>query len=90
VEDSAGDVRPAHGWLLKSARPLLLRDAKVTEDRFAVPAVVVVHARGMKEPWCLETSRRDAKASEVVKRYGRRFTIEETFRDTRTCTLAWD
>lgn len=29
------------------------------------------------------TSRKDFTASQVVKRYGRRFTIEETFRDTK-------
>ncbi len=61
----------------------MLRNARVTENRAEVPAVVVVHAKRMKEPWCLVTSRKGATASQVVKKYGRRFSIEETFRDTK-------
>lgn len=61
----------------------MIRNAKVTDDCFEVPAVVVVKAKAMKEPWCLVTSRKDFTASQVVKRYGRRFSIEETFRDTK-------
>ena len=37
----------------------------------------------MKEAWCLATSHGDKPASEIVKLYGRRFTIEESFRDTK-------
>ncbi|MBE7451098.1 MAG: hypothetical protein HS111_20045 [Kofleriaceae bacterium] len=62
---------------------MMIRDACVTRTRAEVPAVVVVHAKAMKEAWCLATSLRDRKASEVVKLYGRRFTIEETFRDQK-------
>lgn len=83
VENAAGEARSANDWVLPTGRARMLRNAKVTDDRFEVPAVVVVHAKGMKEPWCLATSRKDFSASQVVKRYGRRFTIEETFRDTK-------
>jgi hypothetical protein len=55
----------------------------VTGDFYIVPAVVVVHDKRMKDPWCLATSRADLSASEVTKLYGKRFTIEETFRDTK-------
>ncbi len=37
----------------------------------------------MKDSWCLATSRKDLSASQVVKLYGKRFSIEETFRDTK-------
>ena len=83
VESAAGEVRPARGWLWPTGRARMLKGVKVTADRTAVAAVVVVHAKGMKEPWCLVTSRTDTTAAQVVKRYGRRFTIEETFRDTK-------
>ncbi len=83
VENADGEARSANNWILPTGRALMIRNAKVTEDRAEVPAVVVVHAKGMKEPWCLVTSRKDFTASQVVKRYGRRFTIEETFRDTK-------
>jgi hypothetical protein len=83
VENVKGDARSANEWVPPTGRPLILRDAKVTDDRFSVPAVVVVHAKGMKEPWCMVTSHKEFTASQVVKRYGRRFSIEETFRDTK-------
>lgn len=44
--------------------------------------VVLVKARGMKEPWCLATSL-ELHADEIVRLYGRRFTTEETFRDIK-------
>lgn len=83
VENATSEVRAAHEWLPPSGRALMLRGAKVTEDRLDIPCVVVVHAKGMKAPWCIASSRKDLTASQVVKRYGRRFTIEETFRDTK-------
>ena len=83
VESADGEARPAHEWLWPTGRARMLRGARVTEDRTPIAAVVVVHARGMKEPWCIATSRKNFTAAQVVKRYGRRFTIEETFRDTK-------
>jgi hypothetical protein len=37
----------------------------------------------MKEPWCLATSREDKTATEIVTLYGKRFTIEGSFRDLK-------
>lgn len=82
VEDATGERRKASEWVRgASARKLV--DAKVTHDRAEVPAVVVVHAKAMKEPWCLATSLREAGAGAIVKLYGRRFAREETFRDDK-------
>ena len=82
VEDEHGEQKPASAWV-GSGRAKMLRDARVTADRTAIPAVVVVHAKNMKEAWCLATSLDDRKAQDVVKLYGKRFTIEETFRDEK-------
>jgi hypothetical protein len=81
VESAKGETRPASEWVQPGGRAFMLKDAKVTGDKAPVPAVVLVHARDMKEPWCIATSLSANTASEVVKLYGRRFTIEETFRD---------
>ena len=83
VENVNGESRSANDWVLPTGRAFMIRGAKVTDDRAGVPAVVVVHAKGMKEPWCMVTSRKDFTASQVTKRYSRRFSIEETFRDTK-------
>lgn len=83
VEAPDGEVRPATDWLPASGRAVMIRDVNVTSDRTPVAAVVCVHARGMKEAWFLATSRSDLHAAQVVKAYGKRFSIEETFRDCK-------
>src|SRR5580700_4061111 len=71
-------------WVPANGRATMLRKVAVTDDRSAkIPAVVVVRAPKMKEAWCLATTLSTRKASEVVKLYGKRFSIEETFRDEK-------
>ncbi len=82
-----GVAKPAKDWIPASGRATRLVGAKVTGKRVAVAAVVVVHNKKMKEPWCLVTSRGTATASSTVKRYGRRFTIEETFRESERSAI---
>jgi hypothetical protein len=83
VESATGEAKPAKDWVPANGRARTLRDARVTKNRARVPAVVVVRASKMKEAWCLATTLVTKKASEVVKLYGKRFTIEETFRDEK-------
>lgn len=80
---TTGETKPASEWVPKNGRALLLENAAVTKDATPIGAVVCVKAKGVKEPWCLATSRKDLAAQEIVKLYGRRFTIEESFRDTK-------
>jgi hypothetical protein len=83
VTDDHGETRAAKDWVPDTGRPRTLRKARVTKTQREVAAVVCVHARGMAEPWHLATSREDVTGAAVVKLYGRRFTIEETFRDLK-------
>jgi hypothetical protein len=83
VTDASGTTKPAADWLDSTGRAKMLKGVSVTEDKAPVPAVVVVHDKRMKESWCLVTSRVQDGAAAVIKLYGRRFTIEETFRDTK-------
>lgn len=83
VEDARGTQKAAEAWVPKTGRATMLKDVLVTNDRAALPAVVVVHQAKMKEPWCLATSLSAKTASEVVALYAKRFTIEETFRDAK-------
>jgi hypothetical protein len=82
VEDGNGQSQPAADWI-GSGRAKMIRGAYVTADRTAIPAVVVVHDKGMKEAWCLATSLDERNARDIVNLYGKRFTIEETFRDQK-------
>lgn len=78
-----GVQRPASAWLAPNGRARKLDGARVTADRTQIGAVVTVHAKAMKEPWCLATNLATETAAAIVKLYGRRFTIEETFRDEK-------
>ena len=82
VEDAQGERRPAAEWV-GGGRAKKLQGVRITDARTAIPAVVVVHAKAMKDPWCLATSLAERTAQEVVALYGKRFTVEETFRDEK-------
>jgi hypothetical protein len=78
-----GERKPAVDWLHPSGRARMLKQVAVTADCYIPPAIVLVHDKKMQEPWCIATSRDDLTAADVVRVYGRRFSIEETFRDTK-------
>src|ERR1700677_2769750 len=64
------------------ARPASPR-ASVTAGGREVGAVVCVHAKDMKEAWCLATSHAEASARQIINSYAKRWTIEPGFRDTK-------
>lgn len=83
VEDATdGTTARASAWVPTNGRARLLANAKVTGQRYAVAAVVAVKKRRMKDEWLLASSL-SWKADELVALYGRRFTIEENFRDEK-------
>jgi hypothetical protein len=47
------------------------------------PVLTPVHAKAMKEPWCLAASDPKASAATLVNHYARRWTIEPQFRETK-------
>jgi hypothetical protein len=82
VTSREGEVRRASEWVGPKGRMRQLPQARVTADRYEVDRVVCVQAGGMKEAWCLAVHG-ELTGSSAVRLYGRRFTIEETFRDTK-------
>ena len=83
VAAADGQTKPAAEWVGKGGRARKLRDAKVTAQGRQVGAVVCVHAKGMKEPWCLAASDPEATAAVLINHYSKRWTIEPGFRDTK-------
>ena len=83
VADATGETRPAADWVGKGGRARKLRDARVTAQGRQVGAVICVHAKGMKEAWCLAASDPEATAAVLVNHYAKRWTIEPSFRDTK-------
>lgn len=78
-----GIQQPAKQWLFLKGQPRMLRSVRVTEEKTFVEAVVVVRDPGMKDIWCLATTLDQRTAKQIVRLYGKRFTIEETFRDCK-------
>ncbi len=78
-----GESKSAGEWVPKSGHAKILRDVLITNEKTPLAAVVLKHQKGMKEAWCLASNRPDLGAAEIVARYSRRFTIEETFRDIK-------
>src|SRR5258708_37687556 len=54
-----------------------------TADGYQVGTVVCVHAKDMKEPWCLAASTTTDTAKQLMTTYGKRWSIESGFRDTK-------
>jgi len=64
VSAADGETRAAADWVGKAGRARKLRDAEVTAARHRVGAVVCVHAKNMKDAWCLAASNGAATARE--------------------------
>lgn len=89
VVDQDGEVRRANEWVPGDGTAVCIERPFVTQDRVEVPAVVCVRRPRMKDDWCLATSRTDLSADENASWYGRRFTIEESFRDEKDDRYGW-
>ena len=90
VTDSSGFSQPAQAWVPKNHRAKRLRGAGVTAEEFPVGAVVLIKDREMQQmqqAWCLATSRTDLTSRQVIDLYAKRFSCEETFRDTKNAHL---
>ena len=83
VAAADGESRPAEEWMGQGGRAKLLRNALVRLDGYQGPTVVCVHAKGMKEPWCLVSSLSEIKARPMLDGYAKRRTIEPGFRDCK-------
>ena len=83
VAAADGETRLAVDWVGKGGQARKLPAASVTAGGREVGAVVCVHAKDMKEAWCLATSHAEASAREIINYYAKRWTIEPGFRDTK-------
>ncbi len=83
VEDKKGIAKTAQEWLGEDGNIKLIKNAKITALGYQVAAVVCVKDPGMKAAWFLATSLSKVTATKIKTIYGRRFKIEETFRDAK-------
>src|SRR3954453_12486562 len=81
VSAADGTIGPAAEWVGQGGRARKLRDA--TAAQCPVGAVVCVHAKGMKEVWCLATSNAAAPSRQIIELYSKRWSVEPSFRDAK-------
>lgn len=81
VTDASGEAKTGNAWVPANGHAKLIKNAVVTNSKFRLPGVVVKREQRMKEAWCLAVSSAAVTAPAAIALYGRRFTIEETFRD---------
>lgn len=87
VEAEGGEVRKAAEWVGRGGRMRVLRNARVTAQHTSVPVFVCVQEAGMKDVWCLVSSRSEWMGSQLKLSYAKRFTVEESFRDLKNPRL---
>lgn len=83
VTDAEGTTQTGNQWVPPKGRVRRIEDARVTAAKGVVPVVICVKKVKMKDSWCLATNHAELTSAEIINLYGRRFTIEETFRDVK-------
>lgn len=83
VESNSGINKKANEWLKENGQARTLRDAKLTEKKIPVSSIVCYREKGMKNDWCIASSRKDLSANEIIKYYAKRWSIECSFRDLK-------
>lgn len=81
VYDEKGSARRADSLLPEKCGTVDRPDALLTSKQYKARVVCTRQPR-MKDTWCLATSLRSSPET-IVKLYGKRFTIEESFRDDK-------
>ena len=79
-----GERRKASDWVGVNGRWRTLRAAMVSDvHALAVGKVVCVHAKEMKESWCVVASDDDIGTRTLIRYYDKRWGIETSFRDIK-------
>jgi hypothetical protein len=73
VTAASGERRRAANWVGPDGRARVLHGATVTGLNDPVGSVVCVHAKDMKEPWCLVTDTTDKTARALINLYAKRW-----------------
>lgn len=83
ITDKTGNKKLAREWLNDDGSMKTLRHATVTKDQYPIKKFVCTQQKAMKEAWYLVSNRGDLTGSEIVRCYGKRWTIESYFRDIK-------
>lgn len=83
VENEDNEIKKASDWIGKAGKAKTIRNAKITNGKYDVALLACKQTKGMKEPWCIVSSRDEISGSWVIKWYEKRWGCEPYFRDTK-------
>jgi len=83
VENEDEEIKKASEWVGKSGKTKTIKDAKLTNKKYEVAVFACKHTIGMKEPWCVVSSREELSGPWAIKWYEKRWGCEPYFRDTK-------
>jgi len=83
VTDKNNITKQAKDWLRADGFTKTLNKVEITADKYPIEKFVFTKQKGMKDAWYLVSNRTDLKGLQIVKFYGKRWTIEPYFRDTK-------
>ena len=83
ITDKNDISKLAKDWLHPNGYTKTIKDASITLDKQPIDKFVSTKQKGMKDPWYIASNRNDLSGSEIVKYYGKRWSIEPYFRDIK-------
>lgn len=89
IYDEKGESRLAKAWLKENGHIKCLKNVTVTKTRLPAARFVCTKQEKMKDAWFIVSNRDDLNGSQIVKLYGRRWTIETYFRDLKDQRFGW-
>ncbi|MCP3997640.1 MAG: IS4 family transposase [bacterium] len=89
VTDANGVSSKAREWMAGSGRLRRIKGGAITADKTRIPLIILVQDKGMKDAWCIASSRSKLSGRELKRLYGKRFSCEEMFRDFKDMRYGW-
>lgn len=83
VRDSKGEQKLAKEWLKEDGHIRSLKNSTITKEEYPVSKFICTKQEKMKDGWFLVSNCENLSAGEIVKFYGKRWSIEPYFRDIK-------
>lgn len=89
IYDEKGEARLAKGWLKENGHTRCLKNVGVTKTQYHTARFVCAKQKNMKDAWFIVSNRHDLNGTQLMKLYGKRWTIETYFRDLKDQRFGW-
>jgi hypothetical protein len=83
VTDLHNEKKLCREWLHPKGHTVIMKQVRVTDDLYPVPVFVCCKKKDMKDPWYLVSNVDTIEPKDLIKLYGKRWSIEPFFRDLK-------